>query len=47
MEESKPAIWNPDKALEGVFVRRAGTGLMTTRGNRKTARSAGKNCPGG
>lgn len=19
MEESKPAIWNPDKALEGVF----------------------------
>ena len=25
----------------------AGTGLMTTRGNRKTARSAGKNCPGG
>lgn len=35
------------KRRRAYFVRRAGTGLMTTRDSRKTARSAGKNCPGG
>ena len=48
MEESKPAVWNPDKALERVyFVRRAEVGLMTTQDSRKSAQSASKNYLGG
>lgn len=47
MEESKPAIWNPDKALEGVFCPTCGNWIDDYTGSRKTAQSAGKNCPGG
>ena len=46
-KKSKPAIWNPDKAAEGVYCPTCKNGLTTTTDSRSSARGAHKNCMAG
>lgn len=46
MEESKPAIWNPDKALEGVFCPTCGNWLDDYTGQPENCQKCGQELSG-
>lgn len=46
MEESKPAVWNPDKALEGVFCPTCGSWIDDYTGQPENCPKCGQELSG-